>query len=283
MYKISSSICTYKPYYNRHNNIFKYNISRNCFTKNVRKHVFKCTIKSLLSENLVATCAAVVSKSCSCLVAFPLESLKIHRQLHKKVNDIMDLYIGVRTILCTHAIKSFVSYITYFSIINMMSVNYPIHQVVIYAGLLSCFLTSFIRVPLQFVNRNIIVMKEKNLITIFNKIRQEFTFDIYKRCWCLVIMNDMPEIIIKVLLNAWLLQHFPTIDHFSRNCIISIIESILSAPLDYIITHTFCKFHKTPFNIFNCINGLQYKVMSCILGQFIFNKVFQTLQPSRFY
>jgi hypothetical protein len=154
---------------------------------------------------------------------------------------------------------------------------------VVFASLASSLVTSVVKVPLVFINRNIIFYDNNNLLDNITNILNKLTLKVYKKCWLTIVISDIPDTLIKTFLNFMVLYLNPSIDHLVRNCIVSLTTNMLTAPFDYTITHAFCKAHIGHFNILNCYNGILYKMVSCFLGQIIFYNTFNMLQPYKFY
>lgn len=261
-------------------NIFKiYN--QRVYHKVIRKR----KVPNCLLENLGTTASAVICKNFGIMLTYPLDSCRIYSQVGHKWSHIHELYRGYWTVLSTQTVQSTFSYLAFFSILNMVTLTYhkPIHEAVVFATIASSLITSFVKVPLTFINRNIIFYQECNAFTSILSIVQKLTPHVYKRCWLTVIISDIPETIIKTFLNFVVLYYCPSIDHLTRNCVISLSTNLFIAPFDYILTHAFCKVCKARFNILNCFDGIQYKLSSCLMGQIVFFHAFNFLQPSKFY
>jgi hypothetical protein len=236
-------------------------------------------------EQIGTVSAAVFSRNISTMVTFPLESCRIYTQLGKPWNKIDDLYRGYWTILSTQTCQALFSYFAYFTTISVMTVTYnkPMHEAVVVASLLACFITSFVKVPLVFINRNIIMCQGGNVLKDLSDIFSKLSKKVYRQCWLTIIISEIPDTFIKMFLNFVLLYCNPTIDHLSRNCIVSIVSNVITSPFDYIITHAFCKMYNGSFNILNGFDGIHYKITSTFIGQVVFFHSFNFFQPSKFY
>jgi hypothetical protein len=251
------------------------------------RHRQKLSIKCVWEDVATASCA-VVSKSIGSMITFPLDSCRIYAQIDKPWTHLKELYKGYWTILTTQTIQALCSYLAFFIILNVTKMTYhkPIHEAIVFASLGSSIVTSFVKVPLIFINRNIIFYKTgssadliQNVLNIFDNL----TPKVYRQCWLTVVISDIPETLIKTFLNFAVLYLNPSIDHLMRHSMVSLTTNIITAPFDYIITHAFCKVHKGQFNILNCYDGIIYKLMSCSIGQLTFFIFFNLLQPSKFY
>lgn len=240
---------------------------------------------SCCGEHIGTVASAVLSKNIATMITFPLDTCRIHAQLGKCCQRFEDLYVGFWTVLTTQTVQASFSYTTYFHIINMMTSMYqrPIHEAVVYATCIATIITSFIKVPLVFINRNIVLCPKGNIVDSLYVIFEKLTVQVYKQCWVTIITSEIPETIAKMFINFIVLYYHPNIDNLSRNCIVSMSTSLLTAPLDYIITHSFCKVYQGKFNIRNSFDGIYYRLISIFVGQITFFHTFNTLQPAKFY
>lgn len=252
-----------------------------------KRHRQKVTTKCVWEHVASASCA-MVSKNVGLMITFPLESCRIYAQIGRQWTHIEELYKGYWTILTSQTIQSLCSYLTFFIMLNVVTFTYhkPIHEAVVFASLSSSFVTSFVKVPLMFINRNIIFFQTSSIADLFKNILSIFgnlTPKVYRQCWLTVIISDIPDTLIKTFVNFIILYLDPSIDHLLRNSIVSLTTNIITAPFDYMITHAFCKVHKGDFNILKCYDGIMYKLMSSSIGQIVFFNIFSLLQPRKFY
>ena len=252
------------------------------------------TIKSKRRTSLVAKCfweqvakasSAVVSKNIGSMITFPLETCRIYAQIDKPWTHLHELYKGYWAVLATQTIQSSFSFLAFFVILNIATSTYnkPIHEALVFATFTASIVTSFVKVPLLFLNRNIIFCQNDDLCRNIPNILQKLTLNVYKQCWLTIIISDIPDTCIKTFLNFLVLYLHPSIDNLVRNCIVSLTTNVFTAPFDYVITHAFCKVCSSKFNIVNCYNGIIYKLMSCFIGQLVFHNTFNFLQPCKFY
>jgi hypothetical protein len=241
-------------------------------------------ITSCVWEQVATASCAVVSKNLGSMITFPLDSCRIYKQIGKPCTDLRDLYKGYWVVLATQTIQASFSYLAFFVILNIATTTYhkPIHEAIVFANLIASLVSSFVKVPLIFITRNIIFC-HGDLCTNISTILQKITLNVYKQCWLTVVISEIPDTCIKTFLNFIVLYLHPSIDHLARNCIVSLITNMFTAPFDYIITHAFCKVYHGKFNIVNCYDGIIYKLFSCFIGQVVFYNTFNLMQPCKFY
>ena len=267
--------------YQRQHHFLKY-VKRYSFVATKRR---KSLVAKCIWEQVATTSSAVVSKNIGSMITFPLESCRIYAQIGKPWTHWRELYKGYWTVLVAQTIQSSFSYLAFFAILNIATSTYhkPIHEAVVLATFTSSLVTSFVKVPLLFLNRNIIFCQNDDFCKNISNILQKLTPKVYKQCWLTIIISDIPDTFIKTFLNFIVLYLHPSIDNLVRNCIVSLTTNVFTAPFDYVITHAFCKAHNDKFNIGNCYNGIIYKLTSCFIGQLVFHNTFNLLQPCKFY
>jgi hypothetical protein len=260
-------------------------------TRNTRNTSKKCIRASLfddtgITSSIYTSSVATFSKTASLVVTFPLESCKIYAQMRRDWNKIQELYEGFLVVLITSTMQTFINFSIFFGILNAMS-NMPLHNVVLYASCISCLVTSFIKVPLTFLNKNILFSHGMSTLDAIKYIYTKLTFETYKKCWFAITISDIPDILIKTALNYIILYNHPTCDYLLRNCIITVSSSIFSAPLDLMLTRTFCKMHNKVFKnvhyVMDSFIGLRYRIISNLIGQYVFYNIFSVFCPSQFY
>jgi uncharacterized PurR-regulated membrane protein YhhQ (DUF165 family) len=266
----------------------KLRVTTPCYRTIVRKRNRQKLATRCVWEHVATASCAVVSKNIGSMITFPLETCRIYAQIGRQWTHVKELYKGYWTILTTQTIQGLCSYLAFFIILNVTMLTYqkPIHEAVVFASLCSSIVTSFVKVPLIFINRNIIFYQTgsgtdllKNILNIF----ENLTPKVYRQCWLTIVISDIPETLIKTFLNCIVLYWNPSIDHLTRNSVVSLTTNIITAPFDYIITHAFCTVYKGQFNILNCYDGIMYKLVSCAIGQIVFFNLFNSLQPRKFY
>lgn len=262
-----------------------------------------------LPETMVTSNIATISKVASYFFTYPLETIKLYSQMGRVVRNPMVLYQGFGVFVLTAMIQCYINYNIFFAAIQTLSVQYqhPKHLAILYASFVSCFITSFMRVPMAFLSRNIVFLEQNHggcglasvpqTQSIFT-IMQHFTMDMYKKGWLINMLIDVPDSFIKFFMNAYLGSAFPGVGVLARSCLTGIVTCIINTPLDYMVTKTLCyetenekklklakglnapKFEAKGSKPTDCMSGLEYRILSSILGNCVFFYIFNTLRPS---
>jgi len=270
-----------RPYLVRNN---KKKFPRVSMTR-LRSRSFKHNIVSMsvVPQSVVSTTFACLAKATSFCFTYPLESYKIYTQLGKTPTSIECLYQGFPMFVLLATCQCFLSYNIFFASIDALKSWMPTHMTYMCASIISCFLTSFVKVPLSFVSRNIIFTQGACGMSAVKHILTKINYDVFKTSWLTTLLGDIPDSFVKFYVNFWLLQNIPHVDSLYRSCITGILTSVVNTPLDYILTQTLCNFKHFSHIIcdqffIKCMMGVQYRVMSCMVGNMIFFFVFNTLQ-----
>jgi hypothetical protein len=256
-------------------------------------HTIKCSVDvspliQCIPHSIISSCAATVSKLVSFSITYPFESCKLYLQLDKKWKSIPSLYNGFPIICISYILQQFMYFNIFYGVLNVRQHIKPMHHAVFEATIVSSLLSSFVKAPLVFIGRNMVFENNIKLYQALHKTCRRLNIETFKRCWITNLICDMPDVIIKFTLNYIILLKFPGIDHFSRNLLVGLTSSILGAPLDFLLTKTTCqttlpmKTHADTI-LKKCFNGIQYKLLSVVIGNVMFSRMFNMLQPYRFY
>lgn len=250
-----------------------------------RSYKYNIVSMSVVPQSVVLTTFACVAKATSFCFTYPLESYKIYKQLDKTPTTIECLYQGFPMFVVLATSQCFLSYNIFFATIEALRLCMPTHLTYMWASIVSCFLTSFVKVPLSFVSRNIIFTQGACGISTVRHILTKMNDNVFRTSWLTTLLGDIPDSFVKFYVNHWLLLNIPHVDNLYRSCITGILTSIVNTPLDYILTQTLCNFkhfsHILCDKFFiKCMMGVQYRVLSCMIGNMIFFSVFNTLQCS---
>lgn len=248
-------------------------------------------LNGYLPHSVSISCIATTSKLISYLFTYPFESCKIYSQMCKTWSHPGELYQGLSTFMLIASIQSFLSYNVFFALLDVMNPHLPKHFAYMYASLLSSFITSFVKVPMTFISRNIIFVKHANGWQALQHILGKLTPDVFKTSWLTTMLSDVPDSFVKFFVNAYIQMNVPFINTFQRSCITGVVTSIVNTPLDFIVTKTMCqpdvhvsKQRTAPTNnataltlLTACWSGVHYRMMSCMLGNIVFFNIFNTL------
>lgn len=242
-----------------------------------------CYAIGTVPHSVVLTTLACTSKAFSYCFTYPLEAYKIYIQLGKKPKTFQCLYQGFPMFVLMAMLQSFVSYNLFFGTVEALRSLMPSHLTFLWASVVSCFLTSFSKVQLSFVSRNIIFTNGSCGVSTVQQILGKMNDDVYRNSWLTTIIGDIPDSFVKFYVNDWMMLHTPHIDNFTRSCVTGFITSVVNMPLDYILTQTLCNFkhfgHILKDNfLIKCMMGVQYRILSCMVGNVIFFSMFNTLQ-----
>lgn len=238
-----------------------------------------------IPASVITSCIACSSKLASYLVTYPIESCKIYSQMGKLWSDPCELYQGFRTFMLIAAFQSFLSYNVFFALLDVFSPMYPRHIAYMYASLLSSFLTSFVKVPMTFISRNIIFVKAENSMKAFTQVMSQLTPNLFRKSWVATMLSDVPDSFVKFFVNSYIQIYIPYIDTFKRSCITGVVTSLANAPLDFLVTRTMCQStdksveSDTTKGVAQCWSGIHYRMLSCMLGNIVFFNIFNTLTP----
>jgi hypothetical protein len=252
----------------------------------VRKRKLMCQCLSV-PHSLALSTMACSAKVVSYIFTYPFETYKIYSQLEKTPSNIRDLYQGFGTFVVIATVQCFLNYNVFFALINALKGTMPQHVTYFYASAISCFVTSFIKVPMTYISRNIVFEKNRHGISAVRHILSRMDKDIFRKSWLTNILGDIPDSFIKFFINSWIQGNVPMINNFNRSCITGFITSVINMPVDFALTQTMCKNAdkktKTQLNIRNnffskCMLGVQYRVIACMIGNVIFFNIFNLLQ-----
>jgi len=234
-----------------------------------------------LPESVVTSYIATLSKVVSYLFTYPLETSKLYSQMGETITTPSILYQGFGIFVLTAAIQCYINYNIFFACIQYLSVHHQKHVAIFYASFISCFITSFIRVPMSFISRNIVFVHDHTSgFDAVHAIMRHFTLDMYKKGWLINMLCDVPDSFIKFFLNSYLGTMFPMVGALSRSTLTGIITCIINTPLDYMVTKTLCYADekRDAFKHNDCMSGLEYRVMSSIVGNVVFFYIFNSLR-----
>lgn len=272
-------------------NYFNLNVS---YTK--QHHVLPCklikqsrklriTPKAVISTSFTLSSLACSAKAFAFVFTYPFETYKIYNQLDKKPHSFNDLYQGFNIFIILATIQCFINYNFLFALINALQPYYSQHITYLISSIVSCFMTSVIKVPLTYISRNLIFIKNKNGFDAFCHLISKIDKQLYHESWLTNLLTDIPDSFIKFFVNSQLLLYMPHIGHFTRSFITGMITSIVNMPFDYILTQKLCNSLITSNNakydshfMTRCMSGVQYRIISCMLGNIIFFNVFNSLQ-----
>lgn len=272
-------------------NYFNLNVS--CMKQH---HVLPCKLikqsrklriapKAVMTTSFTLTSLACSAKAFSFIFTYPFETYKIYNQLDKKPNSFNDLYQGFNTFILLATIQCFINYNFLFALIHLLKPYYSQHLTYLISSIVSCFMTSVIKVPLTYISRNLIFIKHKSGFDAFCHLVSKIDKQLYHESWLTNLLTDIPDSFIKFFVNSQLLFYMPYIDHFTRSFITGMITSIVNMPLDYILTQKLCSnlitSNNTKFDshfMTRCMSGVQYRIISCMLGNVIFFNIFNSLQ-----
>jgi hypothetical protein len=239
-----------------------------------------------LMTSLTLTSLACSAKALSFIFTYPFETYKIYHQLNKEPKSIHDLYNGFSAFIILGTFQCFINYNFFFAIINSLKPYYPQHVTYLISSIISCFLTSIIKVPLSFISRNMVFIKNKNSFDALCYLVTKIDKEMYHKSWLTNLLSDIPDSFVKFFVNSWLSINMPYVNNFNRSCVTGLITSIVNMPFDYILTQTLCNnmiksLHTKEnigLNMSRCMSGLQYRIMSSMLGNIIFFNMFNSLQ-----
>lgn len=242
--------------------------------------------KAVITTSLTLTSLACSAKAFSFIFTYPFETYKIYNQLDKEPKSLNDLYQGFNTFILLATMQCFINYNFFFALINALKPYHSQHITYLIASVVSCFMTSIIKVPLTFISRNLIFVKNKNGFDAFCHLCSKIDKQLYHKSWLTNLLSDIPDSFIKFFINSQLLLHMPYINNFNRSCITGIVTSTVNMPFDYILTQTLCNNHLATTNntihnnhfMTRCMSGIQYRIMSSMLGNIIFFNMFNSLQ-----
>jgi hypothetical protein len=251
-----------------------------CFT---RKHITCVAVVNTIPHSVVVSTLACTAKACSYCFTYPLEAYKIYTQLGKQPKSLACLYQGFPIFFVMAISQSFVSYNIFFGMIETLKQWMPTHLTYFWASVVSCFLTSFIKVPLSFVSRNILFTKGVCGMSTVQHILSKMNDEVFRNSWLTTVLGDIPDSFVKFYVNDWMMNHMSYVNNFSRSCVTGFITSVVNMPLDYVLTQTLCNFkhfgHILSDNfLVKCMMGVQYRVLSCMVGNVVFFSMFNTLQ-----
>lgn len=244
---------------------------------------------AILQESFNVSVKATVSKMAALYFTYPLETCKIYRQLDKKWDNCIQLYQGFPVFLLTATFQCFINYNVFFYLIKTFTINHNMNNSmsIFYGSILSCFLTSFLKVHTTFIAKNIIFIKNNDIINSLQEVMSFMTWQLYTQSWLSNLISDIPDSFVKFCLNSLLITTFPNIHTFSRSLITSMTAAIVNMPLDYWLTLTMCKTatsNKGNMSLVNhgrnCFAGFNYRIMASMIGNIIFFNIFNTLQPA---
>jgi len=252
-------------------------------TRFTRKHITCVAIVNTIPHSVVLTTLACTSKACSYCFTYPLESYKIYTQLGKQPKSWKCLYQGFPIFVLMAISQSFVSYNIFFGTIEALKQWMPTHLTYLWASVVSCFLTSFLKVPLSFVSRNIIFTQGICGISTVQHILSKMNDEVFRNSWLTTVIGDIPDSFVKFYVNNLMMVHMPYVNNFSRSCVTGFLISIVNMPIDYVLTQTLCNFKHFGLilsdNFFvKCMTGVQYRVLSCMVGNVVFFSMFNALQ-----
>lgn len=248
-----------------------------------RKHTTCLAIGNVIPHSVVLTTLACTSKAFAFCFTYPLESYKIYTQLGKQPKSWQCLYQGFPIFLLMATSQCFLSYNLFFVTVEALKQYTPSHITYLWASIVSCFLASFVKVPLSFVSRNIIFTNGTCGMATVQYILSKMSDEVFRNSWITTVIGDIPDSFVKFYINNWMMINMPYIENFSRSCATGIITSIVNMPIDYVLTQTLCNFkhfgHILSDNFFiKCMMGAQYRVLSCMVGNVVFFSMFNTLQ-----
>lgn len=256
----------------------------------IKKHRRVCiTPKAVMTTSLTLTSLACGAKAVSYIFTYPFETYKIYNQLDKEPKSFNDLYQGFNTFIVLATLQCFINYNFFFALIDILKPHHSQHITYLISSIVSCFMSSVFKVPLTYISRNIIFIKNKNGLDAFCHLVSKINKQLYHRSWLTNLLTDIPDSFIKFFINSWILLHMPYINNFSRSCITGIVTSIVNLPFDYMLTQTLCNNIMSSMNshdtnainnqfMSKCMSGIQYRIISCMLGNTIFFNTFNSLQ-----
>jgi hypothetical protein len=238
-----------------------------------------------MTTSLTLTTLACSAKAFSYIFTYPFETYKIYNQLDRKLKCFNDLYQGFNIFILLATFQCFINYNFFFALINALKPYHSQHVTYLISSIVSCFMTSVFKVPLTYISRNLIFIKTKSGFDAFCHLLSKIDKQLYHKSWLTNLLSDIPDSFIKFFINSQLLIHMPHIDNFNRSFITGIVTSIVNMPFDYILTQTLCNNLVTSNNIIRdshfmtrCMSGVQYRIISSILGNTIFFNIFNSLQ-----
>lgn len=255
----------------------------------------------ILKESFDASVKATASKIAALYFTYPFETCKVYKQLDKKWESPMQLYQGFHVFLITASLQCFINYNVFFYLVKALGVHYNINKSgsIFYASILSCLLTSFIKVQTTFIAKNVMFIKTNNILQSLKEVMSFMTWQLYSRSWLSNLISDIPDSFVKFGLNSFLIMQFPTIHNLVRSLITGLTASIVNTPLDYWLTLTMCKTASTPgeaqaahnqnqnqkthslaYHSRNCFAGFNYRILATIIGNVMFFSMFNTLHPT---
>jgi hypothetical protein len=131
----------------------------------------------------------------------------------------------------------------------------------------------------------LIFIKNKNGFDALCHLVSKIDKQLYHKSWLTNLLSDIPDSFIKFFINSQLLLHMPYINNFSRSFITGVVTSIVNMPFDYVLTQTLCNNLATSNNAIQdshfmtrCMSGVQYRIISSMLGNIIFFNLFNSFQ-----
>lgn len=257
-------------------------VNYTCRMHAIKKHV-RMTTSATFVDVMTTSNVATLCKTVSFVFTYPFETYKMYSQLGKTVQNPIELYNGFGMFLLMATLQCYVNYNIFFSCIAAMSPHVSKHVAILLASFISCFLLSFVRVPISFINRNIVFYKGCLGVDAVQFIMQQFTFDLYKRGWIINILTDIPDSFVKFFLNTQL-SMLPSINVFTRSFLTGVVTCVINMPLDYVLTTTLCQVVQTEkqsmkSGVEGCVSGLPYRVLASVIGNVVFFYMFNTIRP----
>lgn len=279
--KISRSPLRFRPFLIKPTAQF-YNRNRN----SKQKKCITCVAMSFtngIPHSMMLTTLACTAKAFSYCFTYPLESYKIYTQLGEQPKSFYSLYQAFPIFLLMATSQCFLSYNLFFGTIELLRNKIPTHLTYLLASVISCFLTSFTKVQLAYVSRNIIFTNGACGMSAVQQILSKMKYEIFRDSWLTTIIGDIPDSFVKFYVNDLMIAYMPHIGNFNRSCVTGLITSIVNMPIDYILTQTLCNFkqvgHILSDNfLVKCMIGVQYRVMSCMIGNVMFFSMFNALK-----
>ena len=256
--------------------------------KRTKLPIRACIDGTLFSQSFNIAVSGTLSKAVSLCITYPFEACKVYEQVKRKWSNPFELYQGFHVFMITSIFQCFINYNIFFYMIKLFSLYQNKSTSIFYSSIVSCFITSFIKVHTTFIAKNIMFVKSKNVITTFQEVMRYMTWDLYSRSWLANLITDIPDSFVKFCVNSFLIVNCQFINNFQRSVITGYISSFVNTPLDYMLTMKMCK--TVRINNTNNVNGnaiavkdyfagFKFRVMSSIIGNVVFFNIFNTLQP----
>lgn len=201
----------------------------------VKPQVIKFQLRSISNDVIYASASKVLTST----VCYPLESIRLlllsnsdHKQLSKKpLHQLLsNLYSGYSHFLPYHLIHNLVTYNILFRTIKFMGTyELAYSDSLLVASIFTSVLTSLYKFPLTYVIRRKIISKDVCLKKLQN-IRY------VSKAIAAMLMEDIPDIYIKMYLNYKLTYLFPTMSHVYISVVTGLISCILLTPFEMIKT-----------------------------------------------